>query len=143
MIGMNDYMQWDVGFPLLQSVKLGNKAFGNTKSFAMSNLTSLQSIEIGDSCFSGYARYYYSIIYAGSFSLIGLSEWMKWWLDLPQLQSVKLGNEAFLLAESFELSNLPSLQSIEIGGNGFIGAFNHDRMKWIGGASSFSLTGEK
>ena len=107
----------------------------------MSNLTSLQSIEIGDSCFSGYAKYYYSFIYAGSFSLIGMSEWIKWWVDLPLLQSVKLGNKAFLLATTFELSNLPSLQSIEIGDDGFIGANTGHPHYWVGGASSFSLTG--
>ena len=51
----------------------------------MSNLTSLQSIEFGTWCFIG----------ASSFSLIGKIEWMKWEIDLPLLQSVKLGDLAF------------------------------------------------
>ena len=44
----------------------------NTKSFAMSNLTSLVSIEFGQGCFGGYD--YYDRIYGGasSFSLIGI-----------------------------------------------------------------------
>ena len=141
LIGIAGLMSWRIDLPQLQSVKLGNKAFQSATSFAMSNLTSLQSIEIGDDGFSGYAMYYYSIIYAGSFSLICLSEWIKWWIALPQLQSVKLGNKAFLLATTFELSNLPSLQSIDIGDDGFIGDYNNYKREWIGGASSFSLTG--
>ena len=50
--------------PQLQSVKLGYWAFSSTKSFAMSNLTSLQSIEFGGGCFYD----------ASSFSLIGIIE---------------------------------------------------------------------
>ena len=50
--------------PQLQSVMLNNYAFQNTKSFEMSNLTSLQFIEFGQSCFNG----------ASSFSLIGMDE---------------------------------------------------------------------
>ena len=50
--------------PQLQSVKLGDNAFGNTRSFAMSNLTSLVSIEFGGYCFYR----------ATSFSLIGIIE---------------------------------------------------------------------
>ena len=48
----------------LRSISFSNKAFENTKSFEMSNLTSLQSIDIGQSCFNG----------ASSFSLIGMDE---------------------------------------------------------------------
>ena len=49
--------------------------------------------------------------------------------DLPQLQSVKLNNNAFQNTKSFEMSNLTSLQSIDIG------------QKSFNGASSFSLIG--
>ena len=52
--------------PQLQSVKLNNNAFQNTKSFEMYNLTSLQSIEFGQWCFNS----------ASSFSLIGIVERM-------------------------------------------------------------------
>ena len=57
-------MKLEIDLPLLQSVKLGNEAFQNTKSFAMSKLTSLVSIDIGQYCF----------YYASSFSLIGRTE---------------------------------------------------------------------
>ena len=53
-----------IGLPQLQSVKLGDYAFRNTKSFEMSNFVSLQSIEFGVECFSG----------ANAFSLIGIVE---------------------------------------------------------------------
>ena len=82
--------------PQLQSVKLGDNAFGNTRSFAMSNLTSLVSIEVGQRCFGGY-NYNGG---ASSFSLIGIIEWMKWEIDLPQLQSVRLGEDAFYYVQS-------------------------------------------
>ena len=56
-------IEWNdrIGLPQLQSVKLGSGAFRNTKSFVMSNLTSLQSIDIGSSCF-----------YSARFSLTGI-----------------------------------------------------------------------
>ena len=53
-----------IELPQLQSVRLGDNAFQNTKSFEMSNLTSLQSIDIGQKCFNG----------ANAFSLIGIVE---------------------------------------------------------------------
>ena len=39
--------------PQLQSVKLGDYAFENIKSFEMSNLTSIQLIDFGSYCFRG------------------------------------------------------------------------------------------
>ena len=58
-------------------------------SFEMTNLPSLQSIEIGERCFC----------YASSFSLTGLIDWFEF-TDLPQLQSVKLGSLAFCFVHS-------------------------------------------
>ena len=62
-----------IALPQLQSVKLGDYAFRYTETFAMSNLTSLVSIEIGQVCFGGY----YDGEGASSFSLIGIIERMK------------------------------------------------------------------
>ena len=125
LIGIIERMDWEIDLPLLQSVKMGYSALRNTKSFAMSNLTSLVSIEFGGDCFNG----------ASSFSLIGIIEWMKWEIDLPLLQSVKLGNEAFRYTKSFAMSNLTSLVSIDIGQWCFGGDNRNE------GASSFSLIG--
>ena len=63
-------MELEIDLPLLQSVKLGDYAFRYTGSFAMSNLTSLQSIEFGQWCFGG-DNYNGG---ASSFSLIGRFE---------------------------------------------------------------------
>ena len=93
LIGLIERMKWEIDLPLLQSVKLGYEAFWRTRSFAMSNLTSLQSIEFGQYCFGGD---YYGSGGASSFTLIGIVERMKWEIDLPLLQSVKLGDLAFL-----------------------------------------------
>ena len=132
LIGIIERMKWEIDLPQLQSVKLGDNAFQRTTSFSMSNLTSLQSIEFGYSCFGGD---YYGSGGASSFSLIGLIEWMKWEIDLPLLQSVKLGNSAFKRTRSFAMSNLNSLQSIEFGQYCFGGD------EYGGGASSLSLIG--
>ena len=61
--------------------------------------------------------------------------------DLPQLKTVKLGDRSFAIAESFVMANLPSLESIDLGVwcfGDYYDTYNH---KFIGGASSFSLTG--
>ena len=136
LIGIIERMKWEIDLPLLQSVKLGDYAFWRTRSFTMSNLTSLQSIEFGYSCFGGYLERQGSYGGAASFSLIGIIEWMKWEIDLPLLQSVKLGDYAFDVAKSFAMSNLTSLQSIEFGDSCFNGATSFsligivERMKW-------------
>ena len=114
-----------IALPQLQSVKLGDYAFQNTKTIGLSNLVSLVSIEFGGGCFYD----------ASSFSLIGIIEWMNWEIDLPHLQSVKMGDEAFQYTGSFTMSNLTSLQSIEFGKWCFGGYYSS------GGASSFSLIG--
>ena len=90
LIGIIEWMNWEIDLPLLQSVKLGDWAFEYTESFAMSNLTSLVSIEVGQRCFGGDYNGG-----ASSFSLIGKIERMKWEIDLPQLQSVIMGSNAF------------------------------------------------
>ena len=78
----------------LQSLILGDHSFKLTVTFEISALTSLQSIDFGDWCFSGYNDNTFDRG-VSLFSLIGITEWMKWEIDLPQLQSVKLGNKAF------------------------------------------------
>ena len=60
-----------IDLPLLQSVKLGGGAFRYTRSFAISNLTSIVSIEFGAWCFGGY-----NSGGASSLSLIGIIERM-------------------------------------------------------------------
>ena len=95
---------------------MGKGAFQMATTFEVSNLPSIQSIDIGSDCFGGYDqsgnRWEGG---ASSFSLTGIVEWMTWIIDLPQLQSVKLGGGAFRNTKSFAMSNLTSLVSIEFG----------------------------
>ena len=55
-------------FQSLESLVIGNGIFWEVTCFELSNLPSLQSIEIGVSCFK----------YAPSFSLTGLIDWLVW-----------------------------------------------------------------
>ena len=140
-------MELEIDLPLLHSVKMGDYAFRRTRSFAMSNLTSLQSIDFGQGCFGGHSEIYYYdgrsyTRYVGgaqSFALRGNYNGMKWWIDLPQLHSVKLGEGAFLVATRFEISNIPSIRSIETGSSCFSGYYDWEWRELVGGASSFSL----
>ena len=45
------------------------------------------------------------------------------------------------MATSFEVSNIPSIRSIDIGSACFSGYYDIGMRKWVGGASSFLLTG--
>ena len=105
--------------PQLQSVIIGDWAFDEARQFEMIKLPSLQTIVFGWGSFN----------YAGSLSLRGTNEWLKWRIDFPQLQSVKVGDDAFEHGNTFEMINLPSLSSIELG-KGI-----------INGASSYSFIG--
>ena len=105
LTGINMWFKWRIDYPQLESVKVGYGAFQNARSFIMSNLTSLQTIETDSFSFGGVSL----------LSLIGMNDGMKWRIDFPQLQSVKLSG---FDSASFTMSNLPALQSIEISGFG-------------------------
>ena len=65
-------MKRGIDLPQLQSVVFDKDAFQYAKSFSMSNLTSLQSIEFGQWCFGGYDNGGHIYGGASSFSLIGI-----------------------------------------------------------------------
>ena len=67
-------------------MQFNDKAFQNATSFEISNLPSLQSIDISQNCF----------IEVQSFSLIGKTEIKNRCLDLPQLQSIRLNEGTFI-----------------------------------------------
>ena len=48
---MNSNEIIDVDLPSLQSITLGDSAFGNSKEYYLHNLNSLEEIEIGDDSF--------------------------------------------------------------------------------------------
>lgn len=138
-------MKCRIDLPQLQSIKLGNQAFHHGGNFRMSNLPSLQSIYIGQDCFSGTyhngARGYNGG--ALSLSLIGKNGTLNRRIDLPKLQSIIMENNAFKRARYFELSNLASMEYIEIGSGCFSGYYlQHDR-RWECKAISISFNGKK
>ena len=76
-------MELRTDLPNLQSVKLGNYAFRSTETFAMTNLTSLQSIEFGQWCFGGrtevyecWGDYYQGYVGGAQFTLRGINNKM-------------------------------------------------------------------
>ena len=68
-------------------------------------------------------------------------------IDLPLLESVKLGNNAFKNAGSLIMSNLTSLHNIDFGQGCYGGhseIYYYDRnyyQRYVGGAQSFTLRG--
>ena len=78
----------------------------------MANLTSLNSISIGNNCF-------YSTT---SFLLTSKNELVYRVIDLPQLKTIVLPDKAFYSTTSFTMSNVNALQSIEFGQNCFYNA---------------------
>lgn len=99
----------------------------------MTNLPSLQSIDIGDACFPRVT----------TFTLNGLNDLKNEYIDLSKLQSVKIGNES--LYYSLELNNLPSLQFIDIGEYCFNNAISLiltgriDGLVWINRSTSTTI----
>ena len=78
---------------------MGDNSFSATVLFALSQLTSLQSLNIGSECFG----------LIDSFSLDGLNK----------LTSVSIGDGAFANSTSFNVTNLESLQTLNIGNECF------------------------
>lgn len=110
----------------------------------MSNLPSLHSINIGYNCFGG-SYVAYGAYWSGgapSLSLNGNIANLKRRIDLPKLQSVIMGREAFQNAKTLEMTNLTSLHSIVIG-SGCFGGYDpgYYMSKWVGGAISFNMIG--
>ena len=67
------------------------------------------------------------------------------WLDLPNLQSIRIGNTAFKFSQVFSISNLNSLQYLEIGDCSFLDVVSFeikglDKLKCVKiGKDSFTL----
>ena len=83
--------------------------FPNAVTMELVGLSSLESIEMGNGCFSS----------ASSFAINGMIWWCGSMAELLQLQSIKLGDNSFCKSRLFRVYSLPSLQSIELGSNSF------------------------
>ena len=122
---------------------LGNNAFIVAESFMLSNLPSLQTLDIGQWCFGDYYDTSRRIFIGGasSFNLTGTSAVVKLVIDMPQLKTVRFAESAFRIARSFEMSNLPLLESIEFGPWCFSANYDHNANYYGGGVSSFKMIG--
>ena len=105
---------------------MGERAFGNGGSYFLSNLTSIQSIEISDNRFkevsyfqiNGLNRLKTIKIGNNSFSNDYGDDESKSFhiLNCESLESIQIGESSFShFGGDFELKNLPQLQSIQIG----------------------------
>ena len=92
-------------FHFIKSITIGYGCFQHVREFVIDGLESLESVKIGESCFSiGYEERDDGICRI---------------TNCPNLCQLEIGDESFRDFKSFEISNLNSLQSIEFGGGCF------------------------
>ena len=73
----------------LKSIEIGKYSFQNGRLFELKNLPKLYSLVIGEDGSSSYNFYYSSFIIEDN------NAWYWWWIDLPNLYSIELGDNAF------------------------------------------------
>ena len=89
----------------LESIEIGNNCFSNVDEFIINGLNELKSMSIGSNSFTGSLNSYGNN-YAKSFHI----------LNCAKLESIEIGRYSFSdYAGEFELKNLPKLQSLIIG----------------------------
>ena len=110
---------------------MGNKVFGNSAIFRLSNLTSFESLDIGDSKFSSVKTFQLNGLNKLKRLKIGRNSFTQeednhgsditksfHILNCEELESIEIGEYSFSdFGGDFELKNLNSLQSIKIGNN--------------------------
>ena len=85
------------GFTHLRSITIGCNCFHYVDSFVLDGLEKLESVKIGEGCFSGWYRQEESICRIA---------------NCPNLRQLEIGDRSFYDFNQFELSNVSSLQSI-------------------------------
>ena len=89
----------------LESIEIGNECFGSVKTFQMEGLNRLKTIKIGNNSFT-QKKNGGGNDESKSFHI----------LNCESLESIRIGEYSFSdFAGNFELKNLPQLQSIQIG----------------------------
>lgn len=115
--------------PSLQSVFIGNRSFGYSDTFDITNSYSLATIEIGDYCFRNVNEFKLSNIVhlkqlkvgTNSFTIeinnFGKNERRSFSItSCKNLESIVIGEYSFSdYSGGFTLDNLPSLESVKIG----------------------------
>ena len=89
----------------LQSIEIGDKCFSRVQTFKIDGLNRLKTIKIGSNSFT-QTKNSYGNIKSKSFHI----------LNCGSLESIQISKYSFSdFAGDFELKNLPQLQSIQIG----------------------------
>ena len=89
----------------LESIEISNNCFGSVRIFKIDGLNRLKSIKIGKNSFT-QNKNYYGNDESKSFHI----------LNCESLESIQIGQYSFSdFAGEFELKNLPQLRSIQIG----------------------------
>ena len=89
----------------LESIEIGDDCFGSVKTFQIDGLNQLKTIKIGKNSFT-QKKNGYGDDESKSFHI----------LNCESLESIQIGEYSFSdFAGDFELKNLPQLQSIQIG----------------------------
>ena len=89
---------WFIEHDTLRRIKIGHNSYINAESFEICNFSRLETISIGDGCFSPEAN-------GCVFRVI----------NCPSLYTIEIGESSFLYYEHFELSELNSLRKIDLG----------------------------
>ena len=101
------YVQWkelDLSLmPCLKSFTVGNECFQQVEGLKMIGMSKLESVVIGDSCFSEGRRCHLSSY--GEFVL----------KNCPKLKTLKIGCDSFTPFTGCEIENVDALETIEIG----------------------------
>ena len=89
----------------LESIEIGNRCFGSVKTFQIDGLNRLKTIKIGFYSFT-QIKNWFRYDESKSFHI----------LNCESLESIEIGQSSFRdFGGDFELKNLPQLQSIQIG----------------------------
>ena len=103
----------------LKRIVIGSHCYLNAKKFIVNQLEQLESVEIGENCFTqeigenGFGEeLYYPEKEKQSVDIFQIS-------NCDKLKSIQIGNSSFSYCRRFKLHGLPSLQSIQLGENNF------------------------
>lgn len=92
----------------LKQIMIENDSLTGLRSIEMNGLSELESIQIGEYCFTRVSRW-------SNMEDIIPSDGSCRIVNCPKLKSIVIGNSSFSDYCSFEMVNCPSLQSIEMG----------------------------
>lgn len=113
----NDMAQFKLSdYTELESITIGNDCFTKVNTFQIQNLKKLKTLSIGDNSFSSkecYSHTRYKIYIDSSKANKPKTFEI---VDCESLKSISIGNNSFTdFAGGFKMNNLPSLQSLIIG----------------------------